>query len=140
LGLFVEHLVCAPKIKGLETPLKSAQPPAKSTQNQSQINGAQSKSGFVPKINKKNEQKWRKRKKKRVLGYVGEKLEIGVFGGRRWVEMAGGGAVGGWEVMGSGGAWWVWILGSVWRRRTEKEKVWGVRRYSGMRGNGGEMT
>jgi hypothetical protein len=97
--------VGAPKIKGLETPSKQAQPPAKSTQNQSQINGAQSKRGFVPKINKKIEQKWRKRKKKkRVLGYVGEKLEIGVFGGRGWVEMAGGGAVGGWEVMGSGGA------------------------------------
>jgi hypothetical protein len=59
------------------------------------------------------------KEKKWVSGYVGEKLEIRVFGGRRWVEMAGSGAVGG------GGAWWVWILGSVWRRRTEKERVWG---------------
>jgi hypothetical protein len=53
---------------------------------------------------------------------MGEMREIGEIGGRRWVEMAGGGAVGGWEVMGGGGVWWVWILGSVWRRRTEKER------------------
>jgi hypothetical protein len=38
-----------------------------------------------------------------------------------WEVMGGGGAVSGWEVMGGGGAWWVWILGSVWRRRTKKE-------------------
>jgi hypothetical protein len=60
LGLFVEHLVCDPKIKGLETPFKQAQPPAKMSQNQHQINGAQSKSGFVPKNYEK----------------IGEKLKI----------------------------------------------------------------
>jgi hypothetical protein len=49
--------VGAQKIKGLETPSKSAQPPAKTTQNQLQTNGSQSKSGFVPKINQKNEKK-----------------------------------------------------------------------------------
>jgi hypothetical protein len=53
LGLFVEHLVGAQKIKGLGTPFKSAQPPAKIAQNQLQTNGSQSKSGFVPKINQK---------------------------------------------------------------------------------------
>jgi hypothetical protein len=47
--------VGAPKIKGLETPFKQAQPPAKIDQNQTQNNGAQYKSGFVTKINQKNE-------------------------------------------------------------------------------------
>jgi hypothetical protein len=47
--------VGAPKIKGFETPFKQAQPPTKIAQNQTQNNGAQSKSGFVPKINQKNE-------------------------------------------------------------------------------------
>jgi hypothetical protein len=51
---------------------------------------------------------------------LGKKGEIRVYGGRRWGKKAGGGAVGGWEVMGGGGAWWVWILGSVWRRRTKE--------------------
>jgi hypothetical protein len=41
--------------------------------------------------------------------------------GKNGQMAAGGGAVGGWEVMGGGGVWWVWIIGSVWRRRTEKE-------------------
>jgi hypothetical protein len=47
--------VGAQKKKGLETPSKLAQPPAKTAQKQLQTNGSQSKSGFVPKINKKNE-------------------------------------------------------------------------------------
>jgi hypothetical protein len=55
--------VCAPKIKGFETPFKSDQLPAKTKQNQPQNNGAQSKSGIVPKINKKMKKKWRIRKK-----------------------------------------------------------------------------
>jgi hypothetical protein len=55
LGLFIEHLVGAQEIKGLETPFKLAQPPAKTAQNPTQNNGAQSKSGFVPKIYQKNE-------------------------------------------------------------------------------------
>jgi hypothetical protein len=51
----------------------------------------------------------------------GESGENGMFGGRRWVEVADGGAMGGWEVMGGGGAWWVWILGSDWRKKMEKK-------------------
>jgi hypothetical protein len=53
------------KIKGLENPSKSAQPPAKTAQNQLQTIGSQSKSGFVPKINQK------KRKKVRDFGEMG---------------------------------------------------------------------
>jgi hypothetical protein len=42
------------KIKGLGNPFQiNPTPPAKTAQNQQQINGSQSKSGFVPKINKK---------------------------------------------------------------------------------------
>jgi hypothetical protein len=52
-GQFVEHLVCSPNSKGLTTPFKNAQPPAKIAQNQHKTNWAQSKSGFVPKINQK---------------------------------------------------------------------------------------
>jgi hypothetical protein len=36
----------------LETPFKQAQPPAKRSHNQQHNNGAQSKSGIVPKISK----------------------------------------------------------------------------------------
>jgi hypothetical protein len=121
LGLFVEHLVGAQKIKGLETPFKSAQPPAKTTQNPTQNNGAQSKSGFVPKIYQKNEKKLRDFGEIGFREKWGESGENGMFGGRRWVEVAGGGAVGGWEVMGGGGAWWVWILGSDWRKRWRRK-------------------
>jgi hypothetical protein len=46
--------VGAQKIKGLKTPFKSTQPPTKRAKNQQQINGSQSKSGFVPKIYQKN--------------------------------------------------------------------------------------
>jgi hypothetical protein len=52
--------------------------------------------------------------------------------------MAGGGAVGGWEVMGGGGVWWVWIIGSVWRRRMEKEGGGVYGRYREMKGMGGK--
>jgi hypothetical protein len=55
LGLFVEHLVGAQKLKGLKTLFKSTQPPAKATPHNQKTNGSQSKNGFVPKINKKNE-------------------------------------------------------------------------------------
>jgi hypothetical protein len=54
--------VGAQKLKGLKTPFKSAQPPCKTAPKQQQINGSQSKSGFVPKINekmKKNGEIWR---------------------------------------------------------------------------------
>jgi hypothetical protein len=54
LRLFVEHLVCDPEIKGLETPFKQAQPPAKKCTKPTPNNGAQSKSGFVPKNYEKN--------------------------------------------------------------------------------------
>jgi hypothetical protein len=66
----------------------------------------------------------------------GESGENGMFGGRRWVEVASGGAVGGWEVMGGGGAWWVWILGSDLEEKMEKKggEVYG--RYKEMRGMG----
>jgi hypothetical protein len=82
------------------------------------------------------------KKKLRDFGEIGfrekwgESGENGVFGGRRWVEMAGRGAVGGWEVMGGGGAWWVWILGSDWEEKMEKRggEVYG--RYREMRGMG----
>jgi hypothetical protein len=74
LGLFVEHLVGAQKLKGLKTPFKSTQPPAKTTPNKQKINGSQSKNGFVPKINKKNENEW-KNFEKRVFGKNGGKME-----------------------------------------------------------------
>jgi hypothetical protein len=72
LGLFVEHLVGAQKLKGLKTPFKSTQPPAKTTPNKQKTNGSQSKNGFVPKINKKNEKEW-KNFEKWVFGKNGEK-------------------------------------------------------------------
>jgi hypothetical protein len=81
--------VDAQKIKVWGTPFKLAQPPAKTAQNQLQTNGSQSKSGFVPKINKKmkkNGEIWRNG----VSGKMGEMLEIREIGGRWWVEMAGG--------------------------------------------------
>jgi hypothetical protein len=85
LGIFVEHLVCNPKIKGLETPFKSPQLPAKTKNNQSQQQWAQSKSGFVPKINETNGEKW----VDLVMlgfGFFVEKMEMRENGGRRWVE------------------------------------------------------
>jgi hypothetical protein len=75
---------------------------------------------LCPKSTKKKKKKNGGLEKIWFSGYVGEKWEIGVYGGRWWGRKAGGGAVGGWEVMGGGGAWWVWILGSVWRRRMEE--------------------
>jgi hypothetical protein len=82
LRLFVEHLVCDPKIKGLETPFKQPQSPAKNAQNQHQNNGAQSKSGFVPKNYEKNEEKLK----------ILEKWGFGFFVGKmgKIVEMGGG--------------------------------------------------
>jgi hypothetical protein len=49
--------MCNPNPKGLETLPNSAQPPAQIKQNQHQQQGAQSKSGFVPKISKKKMRK-----------------------------------------------------------------------------------
>jgi hypothetical protein len=141
LGLFVEHLVGAQKIKGLKTPFKSAQPPTKTAQKPTQNNGAQFKSGFVPNIYQKNEKKNGEFLEKWGFGKNGKKRrEKWANGGRRWVEMAGGGAVGGWEVVGGSGVWWVWIIGSVWRRRTEKEGGGVYGRYREMRGMGEKMT
>jgi hypothetical protein len=83
LGLFVEHLVGAQKLKGLKTPSKSTRPPAKTNPNNYKTNGSQSKNGFVPKINEKNE------KKNGEMGFwekMGKKEKNGLMGGQRWVE------------------------------------------------------
>jgi trehalose-6-phosphate synthase len=76
LGQFIKHLVCSPKSKGLETPFKQAQPPAKTHKQSTQNHGAQSQNGLVPLI----EQKIKKKKGgfwvKWVSGYIGEKREI----------------------------------------------------------------
>jgi hypothetical protein len=55
LGNFVEQLVGAQKLRGLKSPSKSNQPPAKTNPNNQKTNGSQSKNGFVPKIDEKNE-------------------------------------------------------------------------------------
>jgi hypothetical protein len=94
--------VCAPKIKGFETPFKSDQLPAKTKQNQPQNNGAQSKSGIVPKINKKMKKKIGELEKNWVSGYVGEKR------GNRGVW---------WPVVGQKGQWWCggWLGSNGWQ-------------------------
>jgi hypothetical protein len=86
--------VGAQKLKGLKTPSKSTRPPAKTNPNNQKTNGSQSKNGFVPKINEKNEKNgeiWRngfsgkngeKRKKwvngrPAVGGMAGERPAVG---------------------------------------------------------------
>jgi hypothetical protein len=121
LGLFVEHLVGAQKIKGLKTPFKSTQSPAKTTPNKQKTNGSQYKNGFVPKINKKNEKEW-KNFEKWGFGKNGGKWKNGLMGGRRWVGTVendqrwclGGGGGDGWRWVGG-----FWILG---RRVTEERE------------------
>jgi hypothetical protein len=103
LGQFVEHLVCSPNSKGLTTLLKNAQPPAKIEHNQPKNNWAQSKSGFVPKINQKNE-KIGCFERKMGFGLVGDKMGNLEF----WA--AGGGVLVVEEVVGGGG---FWILGRI---------------------------
>jgi hypothetical protein len=49
--------VGAQKLRGLKSPSKSNQPPAKTNPNNQKNNGSQSKNGFVPKIDEKNEKK-----------------------------------------------------------------------------------
>jgi hypothetical protein len=67
--------VGAQKLKGLKTPFKSTQPPAKTTQNPTQNNGAQSKNGFVPKIYQEKKKEW-KNLEKWVFGKKnGEKMK-----------------------------------------------------------------
>jgi hypothetical protein len=65
---------------------------------------------------------------------MGEMREIVEIGGRRWVGMADGGAVGGWEVMGDGGG----VVGLDFRECLEVENGGGrgkcVRRYREMGG------
>jgi hypothetical protein len=73
-------------------------------------------------------------------GKNGEKYKNGGSGGAWWGRRAGGGAVGGGEVMGGSHAWWVWILGSDWKRRTGKEGERGVRCYSENGGDRRKMT
>jgi hypothetical protein len=98
-----------PKNKGFKNPSKNRfQPPAINT-NQTQNQGAQSKSGFVPfDLNKK----YKKLGDFRLNGFRvgwGENWNFGDLGGRRWVGTvengrrwcSGGGCGGGW--------WWVWV-------------------------------
>jgi hypothetical protein len=83
-GQFVEHLVCSPKLKGLETPFKQAQPPAKTHKQPTQNQGAQSQSGLVPLIKQKIK-KWGVFSEM-CFGLVGDKMgNLGFLGGRRWV-------------------------------------------------------
>jgi hypothetical protein len=51
---------------------------------------------LCPKSIKKMKKKFRDFREIGFREKWGESGENGVFGGRRWVEMAGGGAVGGW--------------------------------------------
>jgi hypothetical protein len=70
LGLFVEHLVGAQKIKGLKIPFKSTQPPAKTAQKPTQNSGAQSKSGEMG-----FREKWKKN---------GKNGQMAASGGWKW--------------------------------------------------------
>jgi hypothetical protein len=72
-----------PKNKGFGNPFQTCPTPAKNAQNQHQNNGAQSKSGFVPKNYEKNEEKLK----------ILEKWGFGFFVGKmgKIVEMGGGG-------------------------------------------------
>jgi hypothetical protein len=71
LGQSVEHLVCSPNSKGLTNLLKNAKPPAKKIdRNQHKNNWAQSKSGFVPKINQNNKK----------IGCFERKMDFGLVG------------------------------------------------------------
>jgi hypothetical protein len=72
LGNFLEHLVGAQNPKGLKTPFKTTQPPAKSNPNNQKSNGSQSKNGFVPKI---KEKKMKKMKNLGEMGFRGKKGE-----------------------------------------------------------------
>jgi hypothetical protein len=47
-----------PEIKGLENPFELSPTPCKIEAQPTQNNWAQSKSGFVPKINQKKKKKW----------------------------------------------------------------------------------
>jgi hypothetical protein len=92
---------------------------------------------------KKNEKIWKNLKKLGFgffVGKMGKNTKMGGSGGAWWGRRAGGGAVGGGEVMGGSRAWWVWILGSDWRRRTVKEGERGVRCYSENGGDRRKMT
>jgi hypothetical protein len=86
LGQSVEHLVCAPKIKGWRTLLKIKSNPLQSIKNLTQNQGVQSKSGLVPLIEQKI---------KKNGGFLGE-MGFGLVGDKMgnlgfWV--AGGGWV-----------------------------------------------
>jgi hypothetical protein len=70
LGQFVENLVYSPKSKGLETPFKQAQPPAKTHKQPTQNQRAQSQSGLVPLIEQKI--------KKKMGGFLGE-MGFGIY-------------------------------------------------------------
>jgi hypothetical protein len=70
LGIFVEHLVGAQKLKGLKSPFKSTQPPAKTTRNQPQTVGHSPKMDLCPKSRRKN----KKNGKNRKNGFSGKKM------------------------------------------------------------------
>jgi hypothetical protein len=113
LGNFLEHLVGAQNPKGLKTPFKTTQPPAKSNPNNQKNNGSQSKNGFVPKIEEKNE----KNEELGRNGFSGKKWGKTQMCGRRWVKWPERGRRwdGGW--WGSDGWRWCvvffWILGRM---------------------------
>jgi hypothetical protein len=102
LGNFVEQLVGAQKLKGLTTPFKSTQPPAKKTRNQPQTVGHSPKMDLCPKSRRKN----KKNGKNRKNGFSGKKKKNWLMGGRRWVvdrrEAGDGVAVVGEEIGGGG--------------------------------------
>jgi hypothetical protein len=95
--------VCSPNSKGLATLLKNAQPPAEMDHNRHKNNWAQSKSGFVPKINQKNEKNGCF-ERKMGFGMVGDKT------GNLGIWVAGGGVlVVGKVAVGGGCGWFFWI-------------------------------
>jgi hypothetical protein len=85
LGQFVEHLVCIPKIKGLRTLLKNAQPPAKTNKNQHRIKGHNPREDLCLLIEQKIKQFGG------FFGEIGFRVGWGqngkseILGGRRWV-------------------------------------------------------
>jgi hypothetical protein len=87
LGLFVKHLVGASKIKGLETPFKQAQPPAKMAHNQYRIMRHNPRVELCPKSARKMKKKWRIGEKMGFQVFCGKSGENEEMGGRRWVVM-----------------------------------------------------
>jgi hypothetical protein len=112
LGQFVEHLVCAPKIKGLRNLLKNAQPPVKTNKNQHKIKGHNPREELCLLFEQKIKQ-FGGFMQKLGFGWVGDKmgnLGIWVAGGEWvWWRMAGDGVAVVGEVVGGGWCGWFWI-------------------------------